>query len=108
MSRRAAAAPLCNRCAALCCRLQVVLLASDVVPDALTVRAESGERRMARGADGWCVAVSAERRCSIYETRPQACRNFTMAGPYCRAVRADAARDARLAANPAPLPVELR
>ena len=36
------------------------------------------------------MAVDGARmRCSIYESRPQVCRRFVMAGPYCRKVRAD-------------------
>jgi Fe-S-cluster containining protein len=27
--------------------------------------------------------------CSIYDSRPEICRKFVMAGPYCRDVRAD-------------------
>lgn len=43
---------------------------------------------MARGEDGWCVALDGVRmNCGIYETRPSVCRRFVMNGPYCRAVR---------------------
>ena len=45
---------------------------------------------MARDEEGWCVALDGARmRCSIYDTRPQVCRRFVMAGPYCTEVRAD-------------------
>lgn len=83
-------APLCNRCDAVCCRLTVVLQAEDRIPAHLTTFNAAGLEVMARDAEGWCVAVdSAHMRCSIYDTRPQVCRRFVMAGPHCRAERAD-------------------
>lgn len=83
----------CNRCDALCCRLTVVLFAGDDIPSHLTDVNEQGVTIMARDADGWCVALDgAKMNCGIYETRPAICRKFTMAGPYCREVRIEAAR----------------
>jgi uncharacterized protein len=83
----------CNRCDALCCRLTVVLFEGDAIPMHLTEVTERGVRVMARDADGWCVALNnAQMNCGIYETRPAICRKFAMAGPYCRDVRAEAAR----------------
>ena len=83
----------CNRCDALCCRLTVVLFEEDAIPAHLTERNEQGVTVMARDADGWCVALNnAQMNCGIYETRPTICRKFAMAGPYCRDVRAEAAR----------------
>jgi Fe-S-cluster containining protein len=80
----------CSDCDAVCCRLTVVLLPGDDVPLHLTTVSDAGLEVMARGEDGWCVALeSATHRCSIYETRPQICRKFAMAGPYCREVRND-------------------
>ncbi len=82
--------PLCNRCDAVCCRLTVVLQEEDRIPAHLRARTAAGLEVMARDAEGWCVAVDqAHMRCSIYDTRPQVCRRFVMAGPYCRAERAD-------------------
>lgn len=86
------AAPLCSRCTALCCRLTVVLQPGDEgVPEALVEHRDDGLRVMARGEDGYCRALSGH-RCGIYAVRPAACRRFLMAGPYCLAVREDAAR----------------
>lgn len=83
----------CNRCDALCCRLTVVLFEEDAIPAHLTERNAQGVTVMARDADGWCVALNnAQMNCGIYETRPTICRKFAMAGPYCRDVRAEAAR----------------
>lgn len=90
--RPAMSAPpdLCGRCDAVCCRLTVVLQPGDAIPPHLTTRTDAGLPVMARDAEGWCVAVDpAHMRCSIYETRPQVCRRFAMAGPYCREVRKD-------------------
>jgi Fe-S-cluster containining protein len=45
---------------------------------------------MARGEDGWCVALDPLRMCcSIYDQRPGICRRFEMGGGYCRATRKD-------------------
>lgn len=86
----------CDRCAALCCRLTVVLFEEDCIPEHLTGRNAQGVRVMARGGDGRCVALdAATSRCGIYADRPTQCRRFAMAGPYCLSVRAldrDAAR----------------
>lgn len=80
----------CATCRALCCRLTVVLTPGDAVPPALTATLASGLPVMARGEDGWCVAVDrVHMRCSIYAQRPSACRRFAMNGPYCRSVRDD-------------------
>ena len=47
---------------------------------------------MAKTADGWCVALDRSTyRCTVYATRPDACRRFVMGAPYCLAVREDAA-----------------
>ena len=92
MSAQALAAndPDCMRCDAVCCRLTVVLQPEDRVPPRFTTETAEGLHVMARDEEGWCVAVDAARmQCSIYEVRPQVCRRFAMAGPYCQEVRAD-------------------
>lgn len=80
----------CRDCMALCCRLTVLLMPGDRVPAHMIERTPRGDEQMARGEDGWCVAIDEQRRnCSIYEQRPSACRRFAMGGPYCRAERED-------------------
>lgn len=86
---------LCERCDAVCCRLTVVLRDTDVVAQELVALGDAGERTMAHRPDGWCVALGSDHRCSIYATRPEACRRFAMAGPYCLAVRVDYANYTR-------------
>ncbi len=82
--------PLCARCDAVCCRLTVVLMPEDDVPERFTTVTEQGLPVMKRDPDGWCSAIDqAHMCCSIYEQRPQVCRKFVMGGPYCRAERAD-------------------
>lgn len=97
-SRRDASTPddeaSCSACNAVCCRLTVVLDAADDVPARFTTVLPGGLRVMAKGADGWCVAMDAARmNCGIYENRPSGCRRFAMNGPYCRAVRMDFAME---------------
>ena len=78
----------CTRCEAVCCRLTVVLADGDQVADDLVAHDANGTRMMARGEDGWCVALDrVTRKCSIYETRPATCHRFVMGGGYCRLVR---------------------
>lgn len=92
----------CGACDAVCCRLTVVLLPGDDVPERFTTWTEQGLHVMAHDEDGWCVAVDGARHCcSIYESRPAICRKFAMGGPYCRAVRTEyAAEHAALSAAP--------
>lgn len=80
----------CSACDAVCCRLTVVLLPGDDVPERFTTWTEEGLHVMAHDEDGWCVALDGARLCcGIYDSRPAICRKFAMGGPYCRAVRAD-------------------
>ncbi|WP_337245567.1 YkgJ family cysteine cluster protein [Luteimonas sp. gir] len=80
----------CARCDAVCCRLTVVLQSDDDVPARFVDVTEAGLEVMARDEEGWCVAIDPARMCcSIYDTRPEICRRFEMAGPYCRSVRDD-------------------
>lgn len=59
---------------------------------------------MTRADDGWCVALDRSRMaCSIYSARPDSCRRFVMAGPYCRAVREDFARSHASAVPSSPI-----
>lgn len=89
-ARPAKGASLCSRCAAVCCRLTVVLQPDESIPDHLTTHSPEGLRVMKHGKDGWCVALDGTRmNCGIYESRPSACRRFVMNGAYCRAVRKD-------------------
>lgn len=80
----------CERCDAVCCRLTVVVFAEDIVPRHLVERNIDGLDVMARGEDGWCVALDQKHmNCGIYEQRPEICRRFTMGSAYCRSERAD-------------------
>lgn len=80
----------CSRCDAVCCRLTVVLMPHDDVPEHLTAYTAEGLHVMARDEEGWCVAVDGRHmHCGIYESRPSTCRRFVMDGPCCRAARSD-------------------
>jgi Fe-S-cluster containining protein len=75
----------CGKCDAVCCRLTVVLVPGDIVPDQFVEHGPKGIDTMARGADGWCAALDHEHMCcGIYEQRPAICRKFAMGGGYCR------------------------
>lgn len=84
----------CSACDAVCCRLTVVVMPEDPVPRHMVERTPDGLEVMARGEDGWCVAVDENRMCcSIYDQRPGVCRKFAMGSAYCLAERENYARD---------------
>ncbi len=79
----------CDACEAVCCRLTVVLMPEDQVPDWLVTHDANGLEVLAKGEDGWCAAIDANRMCcSIYEDRPAICRKYAMGSPSCRDERA--------------------
>ena len=74
----------CANCRACCCRLEVLLMGDDDVPDHLTREDAWGGWVMDRLDDGWCAAL--DRRtmaCTIYERRPGICRDYEMGGGDC-------------------------
>jgi hypothetical protein len=78
----------CDNCDAVCCRLTVILMPEDRVPNRFVVEDERGTRMLAKGEDGWCQALDLNTmRCTIYGQRPVTCRKFAMGGPYCRSER---------------------
>ena len=75
----------CSRCDAVCCRLTVMVLPEDRVPRALVALDDYGSEVMGRSEDGWCIALDHQRmRCTIYDLRPSACRDFAMGDASCR------------------------
>lgn len=75
----------CTSCEAVCCRLTVVLMPEDHVPEWLIDRDTHGMETLAKGEDGWCVAVNPNTlRCGIYDERPVICRKYAMGSPSCR------------------------
>ncbi len=92
----------CDNCVARCCRLTVVLMPSDDVPVRYVEHDEHDLPTMARGDDGWCLALDrGSLRCTIYEQRPLVCREFPEGGDDCLAERA-LWRRSIAAANPEP------
>lgn len=81
----ASASNLCSRCEAICCRLTVPLMPGDDPPHWLIEDHENGPATMAKGDDGWCIALDRNSmRCTIYEQRPTLCRTYRMGGRLCR------------------------
>ncbi|MDO8544746.1 MAG: YkgJ family cysteine cluster protein [Opitutaceae bacterium] len=75
--------PPCAGCGN-CCHLLVELAPHDDVPDELVVE-HDGVRCLEQGGDGACVALDPiTRLCSIYEQRPQVCRDFNRGESLCR------------------------
>ena len=75
----------CSTCEAVCCRLTVVLMPEDHVPEWLVARDEHGLETLAKGEDGWCAALDLNTfRCTIYDERPSICRKYAMGSPSCR------------------------
>ena len=79
----------CDECAAVCCRLEVLLLTETGVPRRFKRANPGGVPSMDRLDDGWCAALDrATLRCRIYDQRPLICRELAAGGPDCVAERA--------------------
>lgn len=79
----------CRSCQACCCRLEVLLINDNGVPDHFVEINQWGGASMARLEDGWCAALNRNTlQCMIYAHRPRNCREFAMAGSECIAERA--------------------
>jgi Fe-S-cluster containining protein len=79
----------CSTCRANCCRLEVILMGDDDVPDEYTARDRWDGHVMARLNDGWCAALDRHTMlCRIYEHRPGVCREYEMGGGECLLERA--------------------
>ena len=67
----------CASCKACCCRLEVMLIGDDGVPPELTTCNPWGGTIMRRLDDGWCAALDRKTLlCTIYEYRPDICRDY--------------------------------
>jgi Fe-S-cluster containining protein len=78
--------PACAGCGK-CCHLLVELAPGcDEVPEEFVVEHE-GVRCMDQRGDGACVALDPDtQRCTIYEHRPQVCRDFERGSALCRKI----------------------
>lgn len=77
--------PPCAGCG-ICCHLVVELRTGDVIPPELVVEHE-GVPCMDQRSNGACIALdSATMLCTIYESRPQTCRDFQRGEALCRRV----------------------
>jgi uncharacterized protein len=75
--------PACVGCGN-CCHLLVELALVDDVPAEFVVE-HDGVRCMDQHGDGACVALdSVARLCTIYDRRPQVCRDFKRGESLCR------------------------
>lgn len=77
--------PACAGCGK-CCHLLVELGPDDDVPEELVVE-HSGVRCLDQQGDGACMALDPETRlCTIYDRRPQVCRDFARGEALCRQI----------------------
>mgnify|MGYP000095739552 CR=1 FL=1 len=75
--------PACAGCGK-CCHLLVDLSPGDDVPEEFVVE-HSGMRCMDQQGDGACIALDVQTQlCTIYERRPQVCRDFNRGEALCR------------------------
>ncbi|NBQ52627.1 MAG: YkgJ family cysteine cluster protein [Proteobacteria bacterium] len=96
---------MCNGCLSYCCHLPVEATAEDMVRLGLAAegeyrespkrlfkkllaqkvvssfRVKSGLFTLAQKSDGSCGFLGADRRCTVYEKRPEVCRRFPDIGP---------------------------
>lgn len=112
---------LCEGCQAACCRLPVEATFEDLVrlglvtPDepvkragrrleregyVTVARARTGLFTLRQTPGGDCLFLGGDRRCTVYEQRPDVCRRFpTEVGPrvgYCPSARQHASSKAQL------------
>jgi Fe-S-cluster containining protein len=74
----------CGSCDAACCRLQVLLIGDNGVPERFVEWSDWGGQVLRRLADGWCAGLDRTTlRCTIYAQRPQVCRDFEKGGGEC-------------------------
>jgi Fe-S-cluster containining protein len=76
----------CGNCKACCCKLEVMLMGEDDIPMQHTLQDSWGGWIMRRrvDGDGWCTALDRNSmRCTIYERRPEICRDFAMGDSDC-------------------------
>jgi len=75
--------PACAGCGK-CCHLLVELAPfGDDVPEAYVVE-HAGVRCMDQQGDGACIALDPDTQlCTIYDRRPQVCRDFERGGALC-------------------------
>lgn len=74
----------CATCRACCCKLEVLLMGDDDVPERLTRQDRWGGWTMRRLDDGWCVALDrATMLCTIYAQRPGVCRDYEVGDSDC-------------------------
>lgn len=86
------AAISCANCKACCCKLEVLLIGDADVPVEFTTQNPWGGWVMRRLDDGWCAALDRKTfRCTIYESRPDICRDYEMGDSDCLAERAQLA-----------------
>lgn len=83
---------LCHSCSALCCRKLIIeIQPSDMArePKLLPVATplDTGEYRIACGSNHPCQMLGSDNRCTIYNTRPDACRLFPVGGEHCMELR---------------------
>jgi uncharacterized protein len=74
----------CATCEACCCRLEVLLMGDDDVPEKWTAENQWGGAVMLRRQDGWCAALDRNTMlCTIYERRPGICRDYEAGDSDC-------------------------
>lgn len=74
----------CSNCEACCCQLEVILDDDRGIPPAYTAVDSWGGLVMRRLEDGWCAALDRRTlRCTIYNRRPQNCRDFETGSYEC-------------------------
>jgi len=83
-STTASSAVSCSDCKACCCQLEVMLIGDADVPEQFTGQNPWGGWVMRRLDDGWCAALDRKSmRCTIYEQRPDICRDYEMGDSDC-------------------------
>jgi Fe-S-cluster containining protein len=75
--------PECMGCSA-CCRFDFMPLKDGELPDQVEhIQIIDGVRTVIGTDTWWCPFVDANKCCTVYDIRPQICRDTLRGGPVC-------------------------
>ena len=82
----------CKSCKGQCCKVGfiVTVTETDIIynDESLVHQNEGFIKNMKSNGDGYtCIALDSEGKCSIWQKRPQACRDFEANSDRCKALR---------------------
>ena len=75
---------VCEACGSTCCKsYRIEVLSSDDIDWSMIYTTEDKRYWMRKKEDRMTCVALIDNRCSIYEKRPQTCRNYEVGEPRC-------------------------